>query len=78
MLAAFAMVAIVRFMLPVFELRMTVAQTIGWLVAGIVTGVAVYIVAVGALWWAAGRPASAEGLVLERVRAMWARLTRKH
>ena len=77
-LAAFAMVAIVRFMLPVFELRMTVAQTIGWLVAGIVTGVAVYIVAVGALWWAAGRPASAEGLVLERVRAMWARLTRKH
>jgi lipopolysaccharide exporter len=71
--AAIAMVAIVRWFLPAYTSIMSVTQTVGWLAAGIAIGIVVFIVCVALLWRLAGKPASAEGLVLDRARKLLAR-----
>ena len=71
--AAIAMAAIVRWFLPAYTTQMSVTQTVGWLAAGITIGIVVFIVCVAVLWHLAGKPASAEGLVLDRARKLLAR-----
>ncbi len=71
--AAIAMAAIVRWFLPAYTTQMSVTQTVGWLAAGIAIGIVVFIVCVAVLWHLAGKPASAEGLVLDRARKLLAR-----
>ena len=52
----------------------SVTQTIGWLVAGISIGIAVFIASASVLWRVAGKPGSAESLVADRVQKLLARV----
>ena len=73
-LAAIVMAAIVRWFLPEYTLQMSVTQTVGWLAAGISIGIVVFIASAALLWRVAGKPASAEGLVVDRVQKILARV----
>ena len=66
-LAACSMAVIVRILLPAYAPVMSTQHTVGWLTAGVATGVAVYVVAITVFWALAGRPAGAETLVFQRV-----------
>ena len=39
---------------------------IAWLLGGVALGVVTYVLAIGAMWWGAGRPNGAELMVIER------------
>ncbi len=67
-IASILMAWIVRMVLPAYELSMSTRHAASLLIGGAALGVAVYAVAIGLLWLQAGRPASAERLVLARIR----------
>jgi hypothetical protein len=67
-LASILMAGIVRGVLPAYELSMSTHHAIFLLIGGVVLGGVVYAFAAGLLWLLAGRPVSAERLVLERIR----------
>jgi len=68
-LAAFVMAVAVRTLLPVYDAAAPMLHTIAWLAAGVTTGIVVYGSAIGLLWLLAGRPAGAETMVFDKVRA---------
>lgn len=59
-IAAFAMVGLVRWLLPEWTPSMSHATSLGWTIGGVVIGIVAYSVAVLLLWLSAGRPAGAE------------------
>lgn len=67
-LASILMALTVRWVLPTYERSMSMPHAVSLLVGGVALGIAVYAVAAGLLWMAAGRPVSAERIVLERIR----------
>ncbi len=67
-LASILMAWIVRGVLPAYEFSMSTHHAIFLLIGGVALGGVVYAFAAGLLWLIAGRPASAERLVLERIR----------
>jgi O-antigen/teichoic acid export membrane protein len=75
--AAAALVAAVRLLLPTYAPTMDIVTAAGWLVVGGIAGVATYIAALWLLWTAAGRPAGAERTVLDSLRALWSRLAHR-
>jgi lipopolysaccharide exporter len=72
LLAAALMAVAMRYVVPAYSPAMGMHWTIAWLVGGAAFGVCIYASAAMALWWAAGRPAGAERIVIDRVRAMLA------
>lgn len=66
--AALAMVGLVRWVLPAWTPQMNSTESIGWLIGGITLGIFAYGAAVLLLWLAAGCPAGAERVLLEGAR----------
>ncbi len=77
-LASILMALIVRWALPEYERSMSIQHAASLLVGGVALGIAVYAVTVTLLWVIAGRPVSAERLVLERIRNTVSRLLSSH
>jgi O-antigen/teichoic acid export membrane protein len=69
-LAALAMAGLIRWALPNWTASMSLAESLGWLIGGILFGIATYAAAVVILWAAAGRPDGAERALLERLRQL--------
>jgi len=62
------MTLIVRWVLPAYDRSMSMQHAASLLIGCVALGIAVYASAAGLLWVVAGRPVSAERLVLERIR----------
>ena len=77
-LASILMVLIVRWVLPVYESSMSMQHAASLLIGGVALGIVVYAGAARLLWVVAGRPVSAERLVLERVRNTVSTLLSSH
>jgi O-antigen/teichoic acid export membrane protein len=77
-LASTLMALIVRWVLPAYERSMSMQHAASLLTGGVALGIAVYASAAGLLWVVAGRPASAERIVLERVRNIVSTLLSSH
>ena len=67
-LASTLMALIARWMLPAYERSTSMPHAASLLIGGVALGIAVYAGAAGLLWVVAGRPVSAERIVLERIR----------
>lgn len=76
-IASAVMVLVVRSVLPVYSTAMPALHATAWLVTGVVLGAIIYLVVSLILWLAAGRPMSAERLILENVRGRLARLLQR-
>ena len=72
-LAALAMAGLIRWALPSWTAAMSLAESLGWLIGGILSGMAIYAAAVVLLWVATGRPDGAERVLFERLRQLIAR-----
>jgi lipopolysaccharide exporter len=80
LIAAAAMVALLRAVMPAYAPSMPMPEAAGLLLGAVVLGAVVYAMAVIALWLAARRPPGVERFVLERIRAAadaWAARRRK-
>ena len=69
-LASLGMVALVMWALPAYTVTMSLAQTVGWLLAGISVGVGAYLLFASMLWLIVGKPAGPERVLIERARAL--------
>jgi O-antigen/teichoic acid export membrane protein len=69
LLAAALMAAAVRVALPAASPHTAFVTLVTWLAAGVALGVVSYVAVIAVSWLAAGRPAGAESVVYERVRA---------
>jgi lipopolysaccharide exporter len=67
-IAALAMAALVRWLLPEWTPAMSFAVSVGWTIGGIAAGMIAYASAILLLWLAAGRPAGAERTLFEWLR----------
>jgi len=70
-LGSILMIAVVRWVLPTYERSMSMQAAISLLIGGAALGIAVYASVVWVLWVLAGRPVSAEHIVLARVRNLF-------
>jgi lipopolysaccharide exporter len=68
-LAAGALVLAVRAVLPAYDPAMSFVVNLAWLAAGATLSLTIYAATVVGLWWLAGRPAGAEQVVLQWIRA---------
>jgi hypothetical protein len=64
------MAVILRAVIPAYVPSMALSEAVGLLLAAVVLGAVLYVLAVALLWLVAGRPQSVERLVFERARAM--------
>ena len=71
--AALAMAGLVRWALPNWTPAMNFAESLGWLISGILFGMTSYAATVSILWAAAGRPDGTERVLLERLRHLIAK-----
>lgn len=77
LLAGALMGLAIRAVLPVRGLEMGMLEAIGTLLLGSAVGLVTYPLFAGALWWLAGRPASVEPMIFNKLReAVRARLAR--
>lgn len=72
LVAAFALVAVVRWLLPTYDPTMGFVTTAAWLAAGVVLAVVAYVAMAASVWKAVGSPPGAEQILLESARALWA------
>ncbi|MCX8004031.1 MAG: oligosaccharide flippase family protein [Burkholderiaceae bacterium] len=77
LLAAIVMFAVIRLGMPPLPSQAPALTGLGLLLLCVVGGAAVYAAALAALWFVAGRPAGAERMILEQVRALGQRLRRR-
>jgi O-antigen/teichoic acid export membrane protein len=70
LIASAAMVAALRAVIPAYSSSMATGEATWLLLGAVVLGAFLYALVVALLWLAAGRPQSAERLVLERAHAM--------
>jgi hypothetical protein len=70
LIASAAMVAALRAVIPAYSSSMATGEAAWLLLGAVVLGAFLYALVVALLWLAAGRPQSAERLVLERAHAM--------
>jgi lipopolysaccharide exporter len=69
-LASLGMVAVIAWALPAYTVTMSLAQTAGWLLAGISVGVVAYLLLSSVLWLIAGKPAGPDRVLIERARGL--------
>lgn len=69
LVAGAAMGLVIRSVLPERGVEMAMLEAIGWLIVGSVIGMVTYPVFAGLLWWLAGRPASVEPMLFDKLRA---------
>ena len=69
-LASLGMVTVVVWALPAYTVAMSLAQTAGWLLAGIAVGTGAYLLLASVLWLIAGKPAGPERVLIERASAL--------
>jgi len=67
--AAAVMAALVRWVLPDWTPEMNLVTSIGWLFGGVSIGVLAYASVIMLLWQVTGRPAGAEKVLFDRIRA---------
>jgi lipopolysaccharide exporter len=71
--AAFTLILVVSWVLPAYEPAMGIFMTLVWLVVGVVLALTIYIVTIIAAWRLAGRPAGAEQMATDFLRAQLAK-----
>jgi lipopolysaccharide exporter len=71
LLAALLAAAAVRWALPTHDPGMGLLTTLPWLAGGMSLGLLVYLASGWCMWHLAGRPAGAEQMVIDRLRAAW-------
>ena len=72
-LAALAMGGLIRWFLPDWSITMSVGVAAGWLAGSVMFGMVAYAAIIFLLWFALGRPAGSEHLLLERARQLLTR-----